>query len=368
MLRPMIPFRLSPVHLTLAAMLALLQPSEAYAGESGGAFLLQWDNDKVVDTDRHYTNGMRIAYSYDKPTGQWATSGDALARHTLFTDRSNLRTGWTLGQDIYTPEDVDRFVPDPLDRPYAGWSYLGLTVQNETPKTSPGIQDTMELDLGVIGPAAHAGQVQNGFHRLINVSVSRGWRSQLNNEAALLATRTHKRRYDFMPVYGFNTDIIGHGTAQLGNVRTGAAIGATVRVGENLPEDFGPVYGSFALPYKRPENLTYSLFAGAEARAVAWDAFLDGNAFRDSADVKKNPYVLEGRIGFSVHYPLSPTGWIKGVRASVNMVHRTREFKAQDKDRKSTRLNSSHITISYAVFCWKKKRRHSSVSQQIDTH
>ena len=28
----------------------------------------------------------------------------------------------------------------------------------------------------------------------------------------------------------------------------------------------------------------------------------------------------------------------------------------QDQDRKSTRLNSSHYTISYAVFCWKKKR------------
>src|SRR5437773_6224377 len=28
-----------------------------------------------------------------------------------------------------------------------------------------------------------------------------------------------------------------------------------------------------------------------------------------------------------------------------------------DLDRKSTRLNSSHITISYAVFCLKKKKR-----------
>src|SRR5437773_12260984 len=27
-----------------------------------------------------------------------------------------------------------------------------------------------------------------------------------------------------------------------------------------------------------------------------------------------------------------------------------------DQDRKSTRLNSSHITISYAVFCLKKKK------------
>src|SRR5437667_3202884 len=28
----------------------------------------------------------------------------------------------------------------------------------------------------------------------------------------------------------------------------------------------------------------------------------------------------------------------------------------RDRDRKSTRLNSSHITISYAVFCLKKKK------------
>src|SRR5690625_5376988 len=30
--------------------------------------------------------------------------------------------------------------------------------------------------------------------------------------------------------------------------------------------------------------------------------------------------------------------------------------RPQHEDRKSTRLNSSHVAISYAVFCWKKKR------------
>src|SRR5215208_7398403 len=33
---------------------------------------------------------------------------------------------------------------------------------------------------------------------------------------------------------------------------------------------------------------------------------------------------------------------------------------AQPGDRKSTRLNSSHVAISYAVFCLKKKTQHSS--------
>src|SRR5215510_15257899 len=30
----------------------------------------------------------------------------------------------------------------------------------------------------------------------------------------------------------------------------------------------------------------------------------------------------------------------------------------QRRDRKSTRLNSSHVAISYAVFCLKKKKQH----------
>src|SRR5699024_11683468 len=37
----------------------------------------------------------------------------------------------------------------------------------------------------------------------------------------------------------------------------------------------------------------------------------------------------------------------------------------QQRDRKSTRLNSSHVSISYAVFCLKKKNpRHHSRNQR----
>src|SRR5256885_11610550 len=34
-----------------------------------------------------------------------------------------------------------------------------------------------------------------------------------------------------------------------------------------------------------------------------------------------------------------------------------------DRDRKSTRLNSSHLVISYAVFCLKKKKQNLSAQQ-----
>src|SRR3712207_7046135 len=38
------------------------------------------------------------------------------------------------------------------------------------------------------------------------------------------------------------------------------------------------------------------------------------------------------------------------------------ESKVKQQDRKSTRLNSSHANISYAVFCLKKKKRPKSRS------
>src|SRR2546426_9034600 len=37
-------------------------------------------------------------------------------------------------------------------------------------------------------------------------------------------------------------------------------------------------------------------------------------------------------------------------------------------DRKSTRLNSSHLVISYAVFCLKKKKKKENIPQQKQCH
>src|SRR6266581_6075771 len=48
--------------------------------------------------------------------------------------------------------------------------------------------------------------------------------------------------------------------------------------------------------------------------------------------------------------PISPR-W----RSSGFMTARTRSSSPRCRDRKSTRLNSSHPSISYAVFCLKKK-------------
>src|SRR5690606_39544940 len=40
--------------------------------------------------------------------------------------------------------------------------------------------------------------------------------------------------------------------------------------------------------------------------------------------------------------------------------HRTTTSREESGDRKSTRLNSSHVKISYAVFCLKKKKKNKN--------
>src|SRR5256885_10828967 len=49
-------------------------------------------------------------------------------------------------------------------------------------------------------------------------------------------------------------------------------------------------------------------------------------------------------------FPLYQRGYTREVLETLE--------RARGQDRKSTRLNSSHLVISYAVFCLKKKKAH----------
>src|SRR5690625_6074174 len=48
------------------------------------------------------------------------------------------------------------------------------------------------------------------------------------------------------------------------------------------------------------------------------------------------------------------------VLTAVNSMNDYLKLKEEYEDRKSTRLNSSHVAISYAVFCLKKKIEHNT--------
>src|SRR5437867_7094444 len=70
---------------------------------------------------------------------------------------------------------------------------------------------------------------------------------------------------------------------------------------------------------------------------------------------------LDARAIFqSASYPRSISAWARDGSSPRTFSRWTREAGSDSpliRDRKSTRLNSSHRTISYAVFCLKKKKK-----------
>src|SRR5699024_11748071 len=64
-----------------------------------------------------------------------------------------------------------------------------------------------------------------------------------------------------------------------------------------------------------------------------------------------------GRQFFEVKHFANSEKSQKFVEETLAKVEREKTPVAVRGDRKSTRLNSSHVSISYAVFCLKKKRK-----------
>src|SRR5437868_11479905 len=78
---------------------------------------------------------------------------------------------------------------------------------------------------------------------------------------------------------------------------------------------------------------------------------IDGVVSKNS---NASTHVAEIRLGILglVKYPKCANLWI---RFASWIFYQTQDSKSDFRDRKSTRLNSSHVSISYAVFCLKKK-------------
>src|SRR2546430_6454391 len=70
------------------------------------------------------------------------------------------------------------------------------------------------------------------------------------------------------------------------------------------------------------------------------------------------PYTTLFRSQAGKHSPHD--GWLTSWKMIDEGIERGYGKVREDEDRKSTRLNSSHSQISYAVFCLKKKKNKSA--------
>ncbi len=300
-----------------------------------GLFTLYFENDYFGGTDEHYTNGAKFSWMTPDLT-DWGQRGwrrgflDVLP----FVNRPDTEKnfGFSFGQAIYTPHNTDVAVPDPTDRPYAGWSYLELSFISKNTSRA----DIVSIQAGVVGSNSRAEQTQKTVHRILGDSIPQGWDYQLRNEPGLNLVYERRQRLAARTVGDrLGVDLIPHVGVSLGTVQTYANAGALVRFGFNLPTDFGVALsrggaigaapGDDRDPRVAPDrDASFFVFAAGEGRAVAHDVFLDGNVWKDSPSVKKEPFVADLSAG---------VGIIAGRwQLTATLVHRTREFETQRDD------------------------------------
>ena len=296
------------------------------------------ENDLFAGTDRNYTNGIKISwvsdnvqdYVNDPCLPEWVRNFN---RQLEFIDRGTYASrnmSISLGQALFTPKNPDLNPPDPKDRPYAGWLYLGLGYNAR----GDDFMRTWEVNLGVVGPGAIGRQSQDLIHDARGIKRFKGWDYQLKNEFGAQLIYERKDKWTSEPgLFGLSVDAISHYGASLGNVATYANVGGEVRIGFYLPDDFGTSAirpgGDNAAPFfkrdRRGNNSSSGLhlFASVDGRGVARNIFLDGNTIRDSAHVDKKALVADSALGVA---------WIwKSGKIAYAHYLRTKEFNGQEK-------------------------------------
>ncbi|HYZ33449.1 MAG TPA: lipid A deacylase LpxR family protein, partial [Crenalkalicoccus sp.] len=229
------------------------------------------ENDAYVrNTDRWYTSGIRLG---------WHSAEDNLPSPVAWLDRSlaelfgpaRSRWGIAIGQTFYTPRDKQLVIPDPQDRPYAGYLFGEFTLDRRTWTTL----DRFSLQLGVVGPAAQAKETQDFVHHILGDRPARGWNFQLRNEPVfnLGWDRIWRVPLAALP-FGLGVDALPTLELAAGTVQIYAAGGGRLRIGQGLDQDFGP-------PRIRPtiadgatpvgQGFGWYAFVGAGGRAIARD-------------------------------------------------------------------------------------------------
>lgn len=307
------------------------------------------ENDLFANTDLNYTNGLRFSSispeldSFQDPQGQKYPWVEKLNNMLEFVhpepvnpaaDPVRKNMAISFGQLMFTPTDKKRLTLDPKDRPYAGYLYLGLGYHAHTADTL----HSTEFNFGVVGPAALARQSQNLVHDLWGIDRFKGWQNQLKNELAfqLIFERKHKNGVLRTPFLensqgnGLQIEAITHWGASLGNVASYFNTGAELRLGWQLPDDFGTSTLRPGGDNNTPDplnngdtSLLVHAFIATDVRLVGNNIFLDGNTFKNSHSVDRKALVADIATGIA--------GTWKRFRFSYAYIYRSGEFKQQSE-------------------------------------
>ena len=316
----------------LAAAALALTPARASDSGNGGdtsatdkhreaLWIFEYENDLFGGEDRYYTSGIRMS-RIDPGANAPGWLRDIAGLFPVFRDARALPYGFSIGQNIYSPADIENPVPVPEDRPYAGWLHLDFVTG--VPRNDGAHR--FLFSLGITGPASLAQESQEVIHDLVGAPQPVGWDQQIETEPTIQIAYDRIYRSSRLKLSESSAmDASLYGGVQLGNAYTNVNAGTFIRVGKNLPMDYGPpriTPATSGSGYFEPTPGTgWYFYAGVEGRRVFRDMFIEGNTFGGVNGPEALDYVGEAFAGWV--FARGP------IRLSYTQVWRNREFRGQ---------------------------------------
>ena len=307
-----------------------------------------WENDVagVVKSDSYYTQGAQVGYTFRKHAnpnlldriasplcnflGFDASGGDdtALSASTVF-----------LGQQLFTPKDKSTALPNPYDRPYAGWAYLGARLELLQPfaLSDEGRRrwhtHSFEVQAGVVGSNALGEQTQRAFHDLEDSVQSNGWRNQIANRYAGQAFYNFSTRLKAFDIWGLSSDVLWDVGGAAGSLQNHISTGTTWRIGRNMgPMTQRAIQPSSIAASLHPSGATANerdtrkcefllhaqecyFFVGASAKGVNKNIFLEGASSGAGSEISAEELVYELTWGFRARYRWARFDYVSTTRS-----------------------------------------------------
>lgn len=275
-----------------AACAAATAASALAAGPQ--AFELRVDNDQFAftsaDDERWYTSGVFLQAAFDAaadaPDARLAAAW--CARVVACDAGSRTLRVLSLSHRIYTPQLVAPSVARPLDWPFGASLAFGSAIVIDGGRT----RQSLGLELGVIGPAAAGGEVQNALHRMIGQPHVEGWDAQVRAQPLVQLAWSRLSRHRLGALDG--ADAVLRTGLRAGSPLTQAELGAMLRFGHR-PD--GPGWPGESLGVR--ERPGWHGFVGVEARAIAHDTMIDGDTYRVASQVSHRPFAGSAFAGAS---------------------------------------------------------------------
>ena len=252
----------------------------------------QTDNDGYLanGSDRYYTAGTYLYFNHALNVQN--SDSSAIANKIL---------GFTIGQKIYNPYSAFVSYAYQIDRPFAGYLYIGTSL-NLLYKNECNIK--LEGQVGFVGPNSFAQQIQNAIHTTLGFYKPGGWQYQIQNDFEVNLSAT----YNQLLIRDKNTDLSFNSYAAVGNGLTGLGAGVLLRYGL-----LNYLYNSISTGSTVTCNKNMARLQPTEMfvyykpvlNIVAYNATIQGSLFgrgpvNNQVALHPNTFVLNQQIGASM--------------------------------------------------------------------